>query len=114
MTGAQATGAGIGAIAGGVLSAALNRYTGYQLSTYDASTLTVSAIAVGGAIAHALVTYGVTGLGRIVWLGLERAGFAACSASPRPSSPPELRPTASPSAGPDGEPAPAAAPELGS
>jgi hypothetical protein len=69
MTLAQGSGAGIGAVAAGVLVNVLDKYAHYTIDLTSATAIVTAGIALGGLVVHAVTTYGLVGIGRIVLRG---------------------------------------------
>lgn len=69
MTGAQAAGAGTGAVLGGILSEALQHFAGYTIDPVSATAIVVSLGAAFGAIFHGIDKYGLRGIAVRVWNG---------------------------------------------
>ena len=59
MTLSQGAGAGLGLTLGGILSAILKKYAGYDLTIGDAAAIMGAATGVGGVAFHALARYGL-------------------------------------------------------
>lgn len=62
MTLAQGTGAGLGAILGGVLASALQHWIGYTIDPAAATAIVVAMIGIFGVAGHAVATYGLLGV----------------------------------------------------
>lgn len=82
MTGAQAAGAGTGAVLGGVLSEALQHYAGYTIDPVSATAIVVSSIAAFGVIFHGVDKYGLRGIGIRVWRGAPTTAASATTTTP--------------------------------
>ena len=62
-------GTGFGTIAGTLLGQALKKYAGYDITVTDATNLAIYGGGIGLGLAHAVGTYGVTGMWRIFLRG---------------------------------------------
>ena len=69
MTGAQAAGAGTGAVLGGILSESLQHFAGYTIDPVSATAIVVALGAAFGAIFHGIDKYGLRGISLRIWRG---------------------------------------------
>ena len=88
-------GTGFGTIAGTLLGQALKKYAGYDITVTDATNLAIYGGGIGLGLAHAVGTYGLTGMWRIFLRGsgaeLEPTALpppVAAAPAPPPAPPP--------------------------
>lgn len=84
MTVLHVAGTGFGTIAGTLLGQALKKYAGYDITVTDATNLAIYGGGIGLGLAHAIGTYGITGMWRIFLHG------SGAELEPPPSPPPAV------------------------
>jgi hypothetical protein len=81
MNGSHVAGAGFGAIVGAIL-VSLGGRIGLDLTSYDAATLGMGALAVGLAVGHAIGEVGLVGIGRVILHGRQKPAAAVVVQKP--------------------------------
>lgn len=85
MNASHVTGAGIGAVLGAILAAALDKYTGLTISTAEAALIGAAVAGLGVGVAHAVWNVGLGPIFRRIIHGPQSA-----SPSPPPAPPPPV------------------------